>query len=77
MSWLKVLEQPVGQPRGSRVTSREYRAWRKQVLLDMLRGSTYGQSFCRYFQIKDLRLHHDRDWQRCDHIIKREYVKTA
>jgi len=56
------------------ISTKQYQSWQQHATMDALRGTRYGQSFCRHFDIRDARLWHDWDWSRCDRLIQREYL---
>jgi hypothetical protein len=57
------------------VLLREYEQWQELYTWDAIQDQRYGQSFCNHFDITDHRLFYERDWVRCDVIIRREYIK--
>ena len=58
----------------TKISIDEYIAWQKNFLFDALKGEHYGQSFAKQFDIKDFRIQFERDWQRCDKIIRRDWI---
>ena len=54
-----------------------YEAWLKQYTWDALQNEQlrYGQSFCRYFDIRDNILFYERDQGRADAYIRRNYLE--
>jgi len=58
----------------SRITEQEYGEWQKVYTWDALHGIRYGQSFCNHFAINDNRLFYERNQQRCDSLIRHEYL---
>ena len=54
-----------------------YQAWLKQYTWDALQNEQlrYGQSFCRYFDIRDNLLFYERDQGRADAYIRRNYLE--
>ncbi len=59
------------------ITKKQFAAWRKQYTLDALRGTRYGVSFCQYFKILDYRIYFDSTPERCDEIIRKEWLVRA
>jgi len=59
-----------------KITASAYKKWQKHFSFDALKGKHYGQSFSEYFNITDYRIRFERDWQRCDTLIKREWIKN-
>ena len=51
-----------------------YEQWRKQYTWDALMNLRYGQSFCNHFGIQDNRLYYERDWVKCDSIIRVDWL---
>jgi hypothetical protein len=56
------------------VTEDNYLEWQKFYTWDALVDQRYGQSFCNHFSITDNRLYYDRNWTRCDSIIRSEWL---
>jgi hypothetical protein len=56
------------------VLEANYLEWQKFYTWDALVGQRYGQSFCNQFGITDNRLYYERDWIRCDTIIRSEWL---
>ncbi len=59
-----------------KISTAAYKKWQKHFSFDALRGKHYGQSFSEYFNITDYRIRFERDWRRCDAVIKREWIKN-
>jgi hypothetical protein len=53
----------------------EYKQWQELYTWDAIQNQRYGQSFCNHFDITDHRLFYERDWVRCDQMIRREYIE--
>ena len=53
----------------------DYESWQKLYTFDALQDVRYGQSFCNHFDIQDHRIYYERDWVRCDTIIRREWIE--
>jgi hypothetical protein len=39
-----------------KISTAEYKKWKKIFSFDALRGKKYGESFCEYFKIRDYRI---------------------
>ena len=54
-----------------------YEAWLKHYTWDAIQSEhlRYGQSFCRYFDIRDNLLYYERDQGRADAYIRRNYLE--
>ena len=52
------------------VSIEDYEQWKREYTWDALINIRYGQSFCNHFCIQDNRLYYERDWVRCDTIIR-------
>ena len=61
------LQQPISQ--------QEFDHWLREFTFDAMRGLRYGQSFCNWFDITDNRLFYERDQEKCDRLIRAEYIK--
>jgi hypothetical protein len=57
------------------VSLEEYTQWQELYTWDAIQDQRYGQSFCNHFNITDHRLFYERDWVRCDQMIRREYIE--
>ena len=57
------------------VSLAEYDAWRKHFVFDGLRNLSYGESFCRYFNIRDNVLRFSQTVRQADEYIKRYYLR--
>jgi hypothetical protein len=53
----------------------DYESWQKLYTFDALQDMRYGQSFCNHFDIQDHRIYYERDWVRCDTLIRREWIE--
>ena len=51
-----------------------YEQWKREYTWDALMNLRYGQSFCNYFNIQDNRLYYERDWVKCDSIIRVDWL---
>jgi hypothetical protein len=59
------------------VSEANYLKWQKFYTWDALVGHRYGQSFCNHFSITDNRLYYERDWARCDTVIRSEWLARS
>ena len=59
------------------ISADNYEQWKKQFTFDALKNQRYGQSFCNRFNITDNRIFYERDWTRCDRIIRREWLARS
>ena len=53
----------------------DYESWQKLYTFDALQDLRYGQSFCNHFDIQDHRIFYERDWVRCDTMIRSEWIE--
>ena len=58
-----------------RISRDEYDAWRRHFVFDGLRHLRYGQSFCRYFNIRDNLVYYAQTVREADEIIQKWYVR--
>lgn len=58
---------------GRIITTAEWHEWQQQVVLDILQGQRYGQSFCNYFGITDNILYYERSQVDADRYIGFNY----
>jgi len=59
------------------VTRTEYDAWRRHFVFDGLRNLSYGESFCRYFEIRDNVLRFSQTVSEADEYIRRFYLRNT
>jgi hypothetical protein len=59
------------------ITLTDYEQWQELYTWDAIQDQRYGQSFCNYFDITDYRLFYERDWVRCDRIIRKDYIRSV
>ena len=57
------------------ITLEEYESWQKLYTFDALQDLRYGQSFCNHFDIQDHRIFYERDWVRCDSLIRSVWIE--
>ena len=57
-----------------RISQQRFEEWQQLYTWDALHGIRYGQSFCNHFAITDNRLFYERNQQRCDSLIRHEYL---
>jgi len=65
------------QPPGAEPNSIDlgsYLEWQRNYTFAALQNIRYGQSFCNYFDVTDNRIFYDRDWVRCDALIRKEWL---
>lgn len=74
---LAPLVEPTPTKNSMKITRKEFNNWKQQFTWDALCGSSYGQSFCKYFIINDYILEFSRDPTFCDEYIQRTYVREA
>lgn len=53
----------------------EYDIFKKCYTLIALRGISYGQAFCEYFNIHDYVIRYDGNSKRVDKLIRHSYLK--
>ena len=58
-----------------RISQAEYDAWRRHFVFDGLRHLRYGQSFCRYFDIRDSLIYYAQTVREADEYIQKWYVR--
>lgn len=56
------------------VTKNQYQLWQKHYSFEALKGARYGESFCDYFNIRDYRLYYDNVPERCDQLIRKDWI---
>ena len=59
------------------VSEANYLKWQKLYTWEALTDQRYGQSFCNQFDITDNRLYYERDWVKCDTIIRSEWLARS
>jgi hypothetical protein len=64
-----------GNPESFPIKLADYESWQKLYTFDALQDLRYGQSFCNHFNIQDHRIFYERDWIRCDTMIRREWIE--
>ena len=64
-----------GNPEAKTIKLAEYESWQKLYTFDALQDVRYGQSFCNHFDIQDHRIFYERDWVRCDTMIRSEWIE--
>jgi hypothetical protein len=57
------------------ISRSEYDDWRRYFVFDGLRDLSYGESFCRYFNIHDNVLRFSRTVGEADEYIERYYLR--
>ena len=53
----------------------EYEIFKKCYTLLALKGLSYGQAFCEYFNIHDYVIRYDSNSKRVDKLIRHSYLK--
>jgi hypothetical protein len=74
-----VFENLVVDPAVTRqrpVSMAEYDAWRRHFVFDGLRNLSYGESFCRHFDIQDHILRFSQTVREADDYIQRFYLRS-
>lgn len=69
-----IIDQMDATASNNKVSKQEYEQWKKLFSFDALKGKSYGKSFLDYFKIKDYRIQFERDWERCDKLIRNDWV---
>jgi hypothetical protein len=64
-----------GNPEAKPIKLADYESWQKLYTFDALLDQRYGQSFCNHFDIQDHRIFYERDWTRCDKLIRSEWIE--
>lgn len=57
-----------------RITRKQYDEWRRHFVFDGLRNLSYGESFCRYFGIRDYILRYSSTVSAADEYIQHTYI---
>ena len=70
------LEATKTRARELRITRKQFKHWQKLYTWDAIKGITYGESFCKYFEIYDVFLMVMKHWDTADLelYIQEEYV---
>ena len=72
------LDQLINQHTESKpITVDKYNRWQKEYVFDALKGILPGQSFCERFDIQDFRIQYERDWDKCNRLIRREWLARS
>ena len=58
-----------------KITQQQYDNWRRHFVFDGLRNLSYGDSFCRYFGIRDYILRYSTTVREADEYIQETYVR--
>jgi hypothetical protein len=72
--YAQLLDDPPADPTW-RITREQYDSWRRHFVFDGLRNLSYGESFCRYFQIRDNVLRFSQTVNEADEYIMRYYLR--
>jgi hypothetical protein len=71
-----LMHDPERYPHPFRHISRaEYDDWRRYFVFDGLRDLSYGESFCKYFNIRDNVLRFSQTVSEADEYIERYYLR--
>lgn len=57
------------------LTEKDYTEFKRQYIVDILKGKTLGRSFCEHFGIHDNLLTGDPNNTRVDKLIRHSYLK--
>jgi len=57
------------------LTDSDYEEFKKCYTIMALRGKSYGQAFCEYFNINDYVISVDNNQRRVDKLIRHSYLK--
>ena len=57
------------------VSLKEYQQWTRGFVFEAMRNLSYGQSFCRYFDIRDNILYYATTMADADAYIIKNYVR--
>lgn len=58
-----------------KITQEQYDSWRRHFVFDGLRNLSYGDSFCRYFGIRDYILRYSATVREADEYIQETYIR--
>lgn len=58
-----------------KLNKQEYEEFKRCYTLIALRGLSYGEAFCEYFDIHDYLIQRDTDNNRVDKLIKHTYLR--
>lgn len=78
MSMRRVVDQMLQQNMPMKtvtLTKDEYEVFKKCYTLLALKGVSYGQAFCEYFDIHDYVIRYDSNSKRVDKLIRHGYLK--
>jgi hypothetical protein len=77
-----VMEQMVNELLQSRpgsenrvISQREYLEWKRGFVFEAMRNLSFGQSFCRHFDIRDNILYYAGTMSDADAYIRKNYVR--
>lgn len=60
--------------RVSKIELQDYLNWQKNFTFEGLKDPHYGRNFCNRFGVTDYRIYHERNWERCDNLIRSEWL---
>ena len=69
------LMKPAHTVKTTHITLEKFKEWEELYMFDGLKSIRVGQSFCNHFDIQDHRTYYERDWVRCDTLIRREWIE--
>lgn len=63
------------QHKSAKISKREYKKWLAQYCFDALKNISFGESFCKRFNISDNVLRYIQDRSLCENHIQLTYLK--
>jgi len=57
------------------ISQGEYLEWKRGFVFEAMRNLSFGQSFCRYFDIRDNILYYAGTMSDADEYIRKNYVR--
>lgn len=73
---MQTLIQHLTTPdRSQLISAKAYQKWRKLFVWQALKGSRFGEAFCKHFGIRDYRIQFAATVDSAETIIYREWVK--
>ena len=61
----------------SKIDLQDYLIWQKNFTFAALKDPHYGRNFCNCFDVADNRIYYERNWERCDDIIRSEWLERS
>ena len=71
----EIMTRSRGLTRQADLTPGNYKVWKKGYIFEGLKGIRFGQSFCNHFGIADNILFYERDADRAESYIQKNYVR--